>query len=161
MSEINKSLCHEPHPTLDGVLCDKKIHAYGSHSSKQHRADWAGIPAPVVTKSSKAKASEAVNTASPETRTGPPTGTMILEKTRDQFEDPDEGVRLGTQAQAVYSLMLDGNWRSLRDIAEDTGFPEASISARLRDLRKPEFGGLRVEHMNMGKGHWLYRLSTP
>ena len=91
MSEINKSLCHEPHPTLDGVLCDKKIHAYGPHSSKKDRQDWQGLPAPVVTKSSKAKASEAVNSATPEVHTGPPTGIAVLERPYTQDGAPSAG----------------------------------------------------------------------
>jgi len=121
MSEINKSLCHEPHPTLDGVLCDKKIHAYGSHSSKQHRADWAGIPAPVVTKSSKAKASEAVNTASPETRTGPPTGTAVLERPYTQEGVASAGwsgtdtSRDGEPLRAASQIAVMGYVRAMKD----------------------------------------------
>jgi hypothetical protein len=38
-----------------------------------------------------------------------------------------------------------GNWLTLRELVTMTGFGEASISAQLRHLRKPEFGGFRVE----------------
>ena len=38
-----------------------------------------------------------------------------------------------------------GNWLTLRELSTMTGFGEASISAQLRHLRKPEFGGFRVE----------------
>lgn len=53
--------------------------------------------------------------------------------------------RLNEQARRVYDLMADRQWRTLAQIAEATGDPEASVSARLRDLRKIRFGGHTVE----------------
>lgn len=47
---------------------------------------------------------------------------------------------LTDQRKRIYALMSDGAWRSLPEIHRLTGFPEASISAQLRHLRKPEFG---------------------
>jgi hypothetical protein len=50
---------------------------------------------------------------------------------------------------------------TLQDIARETGDPEASISARLRDLRKPQFGGHTVERIRTGEGKrglFLYRV---
>jgi len=44
--------------------------------------------------------------------------------------------RLGEQLCRVIDTMADGKWRSLREIAAITDDPEASISARLRDIRK-------------------------
>lgn len=49
--------------------------------------------------------------------------------------------RLTTQLNTVFKLMSDGRWRTLAQIKKKTHFPEASISARLRDLRKVKFGG--------------------
>lgn len=40
--------------------------------------------------------------------------------------------------------MADGKWRTLQEISEITGDPEASVSARLRDLRKFEHGSNTV-----------------
>lgn len=37
----------------------------------------------------------------------------------------------------------------------------ASISARLRDLRKPKFGGYVVERRRRTVGTWEYRVSLP
>jgi len=34
--------------------------------------------------------------------------------------------------------------------------PEASVSARLRDLRKAKFGGYRVERQRVREGRGLY-----
>ena len=63
--------------------------------------------------------------------------------------------RLGRQEAAVLALMRDGAWRSLRQISEATGAPEASASARLRDLRRD---GWTVERDNRGGGLWAYRV---
>lgn len=59
-------------------------------------------------------------------------------------EDRDES-RLRNQLERIRDLMLDGVWRTVAEIHDVTGFPEASISAQLRNLRKPKLGGYRVE----------------
>lgn len=47
--------------------------------------------------------------------------------------------RLGHQQRRVHMAMQDSQWRSLREIADVTHDPEASISARLRDYRSNEY----------------------
>lgn len=37
----------------------------------------------------------------------------------------------------------------------------ASVSARIRDLRKPKHGGLKVERRHAGNGVWQYRIPSP
>lgn len=74
------------------------------------------------------------------------------------FDLERDGRRLTTQWERVRDLMLDGQWRTLHQIAQALDVPEASASARLRDLRKPRFGGYRVEHENHGGGTWRYRV---
>jgi hypothetical protein len=69
--------------------------------------------------------------------------------------------RLAKQLQAVYNLMHDGGWRTLREIADALSIPEASASARLRDLRKTRFGSHRVERQRRGeekRGLFEYRV---
>ena len=68
--------------------------------------------------------------------------------------------RLRRQLGRVFALMLDGRWRSLQEIADVTGDPQTSISAQLRHLRKPRFGGHAVEKKRQAVlgGTWLYRL---
>lgn len=56
-----------------------------------------------------------------------------------------DGGRLIRQLWKVKRLMLDGRWRTLPEISEAVGAPPASVSARLRDLRKEKFGGYVVE----------------
>lgn len=74
--------------------------------------------------------------------------------------DAGDQARLGRQMATVSDLMRDGRWRTLAEIASLTGAPEASVSARLRDLRKPKFGGYVVERrrVSVGRGTWLYRV---
>lgn len=73
--------------------------------------------------------------------------------------DPErDEQRLTKQAQSVWDLMSDGKWRSLDQIAYTTRHPEASVSARLRDFRKPRFGGHTVERKYLGSGLYVYRV---
>lgn len=67
----------------------------------------------------------------------------------------DKG-RLVRQLWKVKRLMLDGRWRTLEEIAEATESPPASVSARLRDLRKDKFGGYVVERRRKTPGSGLY-----
>ena len=60
--------------------------------------------------------------------------------------------RLTTQMLKVRSLMADGEWRTLREISNVVGAPEASVSARLRDWRKERNGGLTVDRRRRGDG---------
>jgi len=80
-------------------------------------------------------------------------------KTYDRDKD---GKRLSGQFRLVFALMKDGAWRTLSHIAEMTGCPEASISARIRDFRKPKFGGHVVNSRRKLVGNmfcgWEYQL---
>ncbi len=73
-----------------------------------------------------------------------------------------DGTRLAYQLGMVRMLMSDGQWRTLAQISEAVDAPQASVSARLRDLRKPKFGGLDVEGKRVGVGGlWRYRIVKP
>jgi hypothetical protein len=63
------------------------------------------------------------------------------------------------QLAKVRDLMLDGQWRSLIEIAAATDAPQASISARLRDLRKVKFGSYTVERRLLTPGLYEYRVT--
>lgn len=64
------------------------------------------------------------------------------------------------QLNRVAQVMADGEWRDLHQIAYLTGDPPASVSARLRDLRKERFGGHLVERQARGRvrGVHFYRV---
>jgi DNA-binding IclR family transcriptional regulator len=68
--------------------------------------------------------------------------------------------RLAGQHCRVLAYLRDGQWHTLAEIAEHTHDPEASVSARLRDLRKPKFGGYIVEREYVARGLFRYRLKV-
>jgi len=69
-----------------------------------------------------------------------------------------DGERLGAQLVAVRYAMLDHAWHTLADLATTARASEASVSARIRDLRKRRFGGYIVEREYLGSGLWRYRI---
>ncbi len=86
------------------------------------------------------------------------------------FDQKLDRKRLNSQLSLVMARMSDAKWRTLQEIKAgipgvDYGTPipgsEASISARLRDLRKVKFGGFVIERRRRGdgaKGLWEYRM---
>lgn len=66
--------------------------------------------------------------------------------------------RLTNQHVRIRDFMLDGRWRTLKAIADALGYPEASVSAQLRHLRKPRFGGYTVERRHVSQGLFEYRV---
>ncbi len=86
----------------------------------------------------------------------------LMENPIAQFDgetiEAEDGERLSKQLERVYFLMRDGRWRTLEEIAGATGDSMQSVSARLRDLRKPKFGGHTVERDRLGRGLFAYRL---
>lgn len=84
------------------------------------------------------------------------------------FEDKLDGPRLTKQLERVreYMLAIFPTWKTLSEIKEaleqkyNAKFPEQSISARLRDLRKKKFGSYVVERKRRegkeNKGSWEY-----
>ncbi len=76
----------------------------------------------------------------------------------ETYEPERDAARLGSQLQAVRELMEDGEWRTLYNLAKAVGGSEAGVSARLRDLRKPRFGGHTIERRYIATGIWSYRL---
>ena len=80
----------------------------------------------------------------------------------DTYDEPQDRGRLWSQLQNVKALLSNGRWVTLAKISNSTGYPEASISARIRDLRKRKFGAHLVEarRKKTGKGTWEYRLEV-
>lgn len=63
----------------------------------------------------------------------------------ETYEAEHDQARLGSQMAAVWRLMTDGEWRTLREVEDILGYPTTSISARLRDVRKKQFGAHTLE----------------
>ena len=68
--------------------------------------------------------------------------------------------RLSCQHLRVFLAVADGRWYSLNDICAITSDPPASVSARLRDFRKPKFGGHKIERRRLNAGLFEYRLAS-
>lgn len=72
--------------------------------------------------------------------------------------DPDG---LKPQTRKVFDALSDGHWHTLRQLSDASGAPEASVSARMRDLRGEEYAlPLEAEKMP-GSNLWRYRLTLP
>ena len=75
------------------------------------------------------------------------------------YESEQDSQRLGSLLSRVFGLMVDHEWRTLFDIHENTGGTEASVSARLRDLRKQKFGAHEIGRRRVEEGLWEYQVS--
>lgn len=116
-----------------------RLAAIRAASGKTHR--------PVVTATSERP---------PIDRTAPVVHPTIFD---GETYDPDaDYARLKTLTERVFGLMRDGKPRTLAIIARLTGGTEASVSARLRDLRKAKFGCHTVQRTRIGDGLFEYRV---
>ena len=68
--------------------------------------------------------------------------------------------RLTGMLGRVYDAMKDGEWHTLRDLSDKSSGSEASVSARIRDLRKDKFGHFEVRRQRSPchKGLFYYKL---
>jgi DUF971 family protein len=69
-----------------------------------------------------------------------------------------DGIRLHKQHKRVLEVMEDGKEHTLAELALRTRDPEASVSARLRDLRKARFGSYDIQRRYVERGLYAYRL---
>lgn len=73
---------------------------------------------------------------------------------------PADRQKLGKQLAAVRDCMVDGQWWTLARLSAATGYPEASLSARIRELKRV---GLAYVRRKVGPGEgqmgqWEYRV---
>lgn len=76
----------------------------------------------------------------------------------DTYDPALDCARLTGQLLNVYAAMRGGEWHTLHELSEKTGGSEASVSARLRDLRKPAFGSHVVDRRRRAGGLHEYKL---
>ncbi len=76
----------------------------------------------------------------------------------ETYDHDQDYVRLNKQQLRAYHAMKDGHWHTLPGLAAEMGDGEASISARLRDFRKAEFGGHIVHRIRGHGGVFFYKL---
>jgi hypothetical protein len=80
------------------------------------------------------------------------------------YDEKLDGERLSKQNDRIRDYMLARDcYRSLSEIARALEYPESSVSAQLRHLRKEEFGGYAViKRRRAGSpGTWEYRVVRP
>lgn len=83
---------------------------------------------------------------------------LVSHRGGETFDEARDGGRLARQCQDVFDAISGGDWFTLAELSDATGYPQASVSARLRDLRKVRFGGHSIARDHVGKGLWRYRL---
>lgn len=75
-----------------------------------------------------------------------------------------DGERIRRQMQTIKEYMLQEEWKTLQEMENMLHYPQASISAELRHLRKVRFGGYAVDKRRrqcaVGKV-WEYRVRVP
>lgn len=78
------------------------------------------------------------------------------------FDPSQDGPRLQRAMALVRDYCLGSHWRTLKQIEAATGVPQASASAHLRHLTRPEWGGYikerRTADPEHGRGLFEYRL---
>lgn len=74
------------------------------------------------------------------------------------YSAADDHGRLKGQLWRVFQLMSDGRWYTLAEIATHADGTEASVSARLRDLRKEQYGAREIQRERVDGGLWKYRM---
>ncbi len=83
----------------------------------------------------------------------------------ETYEPGLDYVRLTGQLGDVWEVLRDGGRYTLAELAELSGHPEASCSARLRDFRKERFGGRDIRRERVGASglwtYWLHRKEGP
>lgn len=73
-----------------------------------------------------------------------------------------DGKRIKKQLEVIRDFLLQNrNWFTLSELHGLLQYPEASISAQLRHLRKERFGSYIVEKQRRLPGTWEYKLFPP
>jgi hypothetical protein len=89
---------------------------------------------------------------------------LELENVKFDGSDVDsekDNLRLAGQLKVIYDLVKDGKYRTLREIEDETNYPQSSISAQLRNLRKERYGSFNIEKRSRGdreNGLFEYRI---
>jgi hypothetical protein len=93
-----------------------------------------------------------------------PTGYEDMEELFPGPVEPElDNVRLAGQAKRIWQCMVDGKWRTLREIEAITGDTTASVSAQLRNFRNLKHLGGHTVNVRRREGRekdgvWEYQL---
>ena len=80
----------------------------------------------------------------------------------ETYDKAGDGARMGTQLKRVHDCMRGGEWWTLYRLAAHVRGSESGVSARIRDLRKPRFGGHTIHRRRVpgGAGLCEYRMEA-
>ena len=70
-----------------------------------------------------------------------------------------DGVKLKGKMLLLFEMMKSGQWVTSEPVMRRIDCKEAAATARIRDLRKPQYGGHTVNTELRG-GVWHYQLET-
>lgn len=73
-------------------------------------------------------------------------------------QEASQDTRLVSQLERVYRLMCNGTGWTLEDLSLAANAPTSSVSSRIRDLRKPRFGGNIIQRVHEHGGIYTYWL---
>ena len=76
----------------------------------------------------------------------------------DDYVSRRDKPRLTLQIHQVRMYMENNDWLSVKQISDDLNFPEASVSAQIRNLRKEKFGNRIGERRYQGNGLYEFKL---
>jgi len=82
----------------------------------------------------------------------------ILLKRKTNPKKSSKPVLAATQIERVRDVLRDGEWKTLEEVSSITGDTTPSISARLRDLRKPRFGNHLIIKRKVNDNLFEYRM---
>ena len=70
-------------------------------------------------------------------------------------------IHIPTREELTFEVLSDGQWHTLKELADKTGFPEASVSCSIRTLRKPEYGNFVIaKEYDVTNRIYLYRMTN-
>ena len=85
---------------------------------------------------------------------------LVIDFDGQTYNRERDNERLSSQLNRVRDFMLSCNdWMTLRIISIYLEYPESSVSARLRDLRKEKFGGYNVQRRYVDNGLYEYKVT--
>ena len=102
-----------------------------------------------------------------------PTGDPLMACEQPRFDGSTydhhrDGKRLSSQLDAVRHCLSDGSkWTThrlmdrVKQLRGGRNASESSITARIRDLRKPAFGGYTINQEHTGNGVHVYWMPNP
>ena len=90
--------------------------------------------------------------------------SAVMNQSELRFDGPTyepelDAERLTDQLLRVWMVMRDHGWHRLDELAAKCGATTQSVSARLRDFRKPRWGAMTIERRRVEGGLYEYRLA--